>query len=581
MAQEDYLSGSQFGQVAGSLLASRRKRDKKDFRRALLATIIFEGLGAAQKQQKQDIIDGVNDVKDKYTDIFQNNQVLYELQAKNRANYQAYLEDKDAYLQKEAIRLFNEHPNSQAEGIQYSDIRGLNSESKKHAMAEYNRLRQEAEEKIIALGKNPAVSIATPTQYNAAAKAEYKAALAQVEDDPYKQGLIKSAFAKIFGNGAKTQGDLADALDKAKRLRIAREELSAPSESIEAQDDAEIKDIIDANKNAANDIKDSNPEFFDYISNEEDLKLKRTAFSNKINQSGYAYTLEDLNMAGELGIDLPGLPGFNKVMTEQREALVGASKKAREAYKQGIHPFEVLDGEEAVVYGLAIGTSLDTYKGNKITRQLNELRLDKILNPEVEQLGIAEVNGLINNKNNIALAESQILAVAREKNTSLFNQLTNGKLPDKEFDAMKSRVIITAEMLLREKESQYTGPEAFNNAITDAVNIQLMGIYEAYIPSNLNPFDNDNLKHEMVDINDFRLLKEDIETNDQAQRLVDRINKKQYLQRKKVMEDGKEITLFPDEVGKFFTEENYRFTVIQVDENDPTSLKWDWESISN
>jgi len=80
MAQEDYLSGSQFGQVAGSLLASRRKRDKKDFRRALLATIIFEGLGAAQKQQKQDIIDGVNDVKDKYTDIFQNNKVLYELQ---------------------------------------------------------------------------------------------------------------------------------------------------------------------------------------------------------------------------------------------------------------------------------------------------------------------------------------------------------------------------------------------------------------------------------------------------------------------------------------------------------------------
>ena len=39
MAQEDYLSGSQFGQVAGSLLASKRKRDKKDFRRALCINI--------------------------------------------------------------------------------------------------------------------------------------------------------------------------------------------------------------------------------------------------------------------------------------------------------------------------------------------------------------------------------------------------------------------------------------------------------------------------------------------------------------------------------------------------------------
>jgi hypothetical protein len=38
MAQEDYLSGSQFGQVAGSLLAGRKKKDKKDFKKALLAT---------------------------------------------------------------------------------------------------------------------------------------------------------------------------------------------------------------------------------------------------------------------------------------------------------------------------------------------------------------------------------------------------------------------------------------------------------------------------------------------------------------------------------------------------------------
>jgi len=57
MAQEDYLSGSQFGQLAGSLLAGKRKRDKKDFRKALLATAIFEGFGALQKQQKQSIVE--------------------------------------------------------------------------------------------------------------------------------------------------------------------------------------------------------------------------------------------------------------------------------------------------------------------------------------------------------------------------------------------------------------------------------------------------------------------------------------------------------------------------------------------
>ena len=580
MAQENYLSGSQFGQVAGSLLAGRKKKDKKDFRKALLASAIFEGLGTIQKNQKQSIVDGVNEVKDKYTDIFQNNQVLYELQSKNRAKYQSYVEDNDGYLQKEAIRLFNEHPNSQAEGIQYSDIRGLNPESKKHAIAEYTRLREEAEATILELGKNPAVSKATPTQYNALAKAEYKAALAQVEDDPYKQGLIKSAFAKIFGTGAKTQNDLSVALSTAKDLRVAREGLSSPSESIKEQDDKEIKDILNANKKAANNIKDGNPDFFDYINTEEDLKLKRTAFSSRINEAGYSYTLDDLNMAGELGIDLPGLPGFNKVMTEQRETLVNAAKTAREAYQQGIHPFEVLEAEEAVVYGLAIGTSSDTYKGNKIQLELNELRLDAVKNPEVEKMDIAKVNNLISNKNNIALAESQILSIARETDSNLFMQITN-KLPKIEFSAMKSRVIITAEQLLREQSSKYKGAEAFNNAITDAVNIQLIGLYAAYEPKALNFFDGQNIKHETVDINDFRLLQADIETNDQAEMLVKRINKKQYMQNQKIEEDGKEMTLVPDEIGKDFTEGNYRFFVIQANEDDPESLRWSWESITN
>ena len=69
MAQEDYISGSQFGTLAGSLLASNKKRAKKDRNKALLATILFETLGALQKNQKQKIVDGANEVKDKYNDI--------------------------------------------------------------------------------------------------------------------------------------------------------------------------------------------------------------------------------------------------------------------------------------------------------------------------------------------------------------------------------------------------------------------------------------------------------------------------------------------------------------------------------
>mgnify|MGYP000087580060 FL=1 len=68
MAIEDYFKGSSqaYGQLAGSLLASRIKEDKKKGIKTLVATSILETFGALQNQQKQTIIDASNDVKDKY-----------------------------------------------------------------------------------------------------------------------------------------------------------------------------------------------------------------------------------------------------------------------------------------------------------------------------------------------------------------------------------------------------------------------------------------------------------------------------------------------------------------------------------
>ena len=96
MAIEDYFKGSSqaYGQVAGSLLAGRRKEDKKEAKRALIASTIMASFGALQNQQKQTVIDASNDVKQQYSDIFTNNEELYNLQAGNRAKYMSYLDDK-------------------------------------------------------------------------------------------------------------------------------------------------------------------------------------------------------------------------------------------------------------------------------------------------------------------------------------------------------------------------------------------------------------------------------------------------------------------------------------------------------
>ena len=57
MAIEDYFKGSSqaYGQLAGSLLAGRRKEDKKEAKRALLASTIMATFGALQNQQKQQV----------------------------------------------------------------------------------------------------------------------------------------------------------------------------------------------------------------------------------------------------------------------------------------------------------------------------------------------------------------------------------------------------------------------------------------------------------------------------------------------------------------------------------------------
>ena len=55
MAIEDYFLGSSqaYGQLASSLLAGRSKDDKKQAKRALLASTIMSTFGALQNQQKQ------------------------------------------------------------------------------------------------------------------------------------------------------------------------------------------------------------------------------------------------------------------------------------------------------------------------------------------------------------------------------------------------------------------------------------------------------------------------------------------------------------------------------------------------
>ena len=227
MAQEDYLSGSQFGTLAGSLLQSDKKRDKKERNRALLATILFESLGALQKNQKQKIVDGANAVKDKYNDIFKINEEEYSGFVENRRRLQAYQKDRDTFLNKEAKSRIDNTDIAIETGVTFDNRKAEHPVLQKSIMDAFNKERAEIKREMEILEQDPRATFKSFTSYNEKAKQEYLAALKAVEDDPTKQGLIKAAFNRIFKTERNEDGVLvttnAEKLKLEKDLRDATE----------------------------------------------------------------------------------------------------------------------------------------------------------------------------------------------------------------------------------------------------------------------------------------------------------------------------------------------------------------------
>tara|TARA_R110000737_G_scaffold335036_1_gene353603 strand:+ start:336 stop:2078 length:1743 start_codon:yes stop_codon:yes gene_type:complete len=364
MAQEDYLSGSAFGQVAGSLLASNKKRDKKERNKALLATVLFETLGALQLNQKQKIVDGSNDVKDKYEDIFTNNEEIYSRKDTARGEYRKYAEDPNAFIESKAMQLFNEDSTLIAElGTNpYSKLTSndLTQESFEQAQAVLDSKRKLAKEYIEAQQKNPAVTMSTLTKFNQKAKAEYRAALAQVEDDPYKQGLIKSAFAKLFGGGAKAEAELTASLSKAEQNRLAQDSLVDASETINFKINKKNQSIVDANKEL-----EGTP-YFDYVTKKEQIIRNSKVIKEKI-ETG-KFTDDDVIEAYRLGV----APSNIKELTELQENDIGDFVKvftkvraitdrelARDPKQTFVDPSDYLSTKERDIYDVAMGIKRD------------------------------------------------------------------------------------------------------------------------------------------------------------------------------------------------------------------------------
>jgi len=596
MAQEDYLKDSPFGKATGALLSRKDDLEDKELLKLLALSFGESLLGNLQVKQKNDTVEVTNDIKENYADIFTNNEAIYnaDITKKNRLEYQLYKDDPDAYLTSQEIKLFNADKNIQAENISYNDIGGLDPDSKKQALQVAANYRTEAEERIKKLGLNPAVYIPSFSQFNQLAQNEAKAALAEVQDDPTRQGLVRAGLNKVFGYGSDAKALLALNLEKAKELRMAQDNKVSPRETASAKEELDTSILFDDNKTAEKVIQSQNNDYFDYVTTEEKLKLERDNFITKVNKAGYEYTLEDMHKSAELGVQLPGLSGFNNVLVEQRPTLVSAFKKAREAIKNNQHPLEALDGAEANIYAIAIGTTVDEYKGKQITLEYNQLRLDKAKNPDVLNIDAKQAATIFNKTNpQREVVESRVadILLTQGRVGADIQDIIDNKMYGTEGEAFISNIMLTQQVLLSQTE-RYSGPTAYTNSLDDAINMQLRGLYlpagttEGFIGRTLKGPFNNVYRHEMVDPRHFRLIEEDITSNEMAQELVNALNSKNYMRSLKMMdnETGESITLAPDTAGKSFIEKNktatYEFFVEQLIADDPSSLVWNYRELN-
>ena len=230
MAIEDYFKGSSqaYGQVAGSLLAGRRKEDKKEAKRALIASTVMATFGALQNQQKQTIIDNSNDVREKYGEIFNLNKSEFEAYAPERALLKKYNDSPETFLNEEVAKIINNTDEATAARVTWNDVdKQPDEELRKSMYAAHNSEKQKLKDRMEKLKLDPRATTKTSIAYNQKATDEYKAALALVEDDPTKKGLIRAAWNRIFKTKREDGGELvttnSELLNLQENLRLAKE----------------------------------------------------------------------------------------------------------------------------------------------------------------------------------------------------------------------------------------------------------------------------------------------------------------------------------------------------------------------
>ena len=559
MAIEDYFKGSSqaYGQLAGSLLAGRRKEDKKKGLETLVATTILETFGALQNQQKQSIIDASNDVKDKYQDIFDNNEEIYNKKRGARADYLSYKENPNDYIETKAAELFNKDLELQAElGTNpYSRISkaDLTPESYESAMEVLKEKRTEAKNYIEAQAGNAAVTTQTFTKFNAAAKEEYEAALAAVEDDPYKQGLIKSAFSKIFGVGEQKKMELLKTLEDAKTKRIQQESTIPYMDTVKGKEELINNQIKTGEEKASKDSFMYETKTMKLEKQEKEIikSIEEARTKNILAGSKEEKELENnIITAYRKGYKVSKIKELDEIQENDIPAFVSTFIKVDRirANAPDIDPTDFLTVKERDLYDLGMGITRDDINA-----------VEEIRNTENRLEVVSQINSIIGQENDVSKKLSMIDG----------NFGTDGTDATGLSSVYISNVIRAKTHLMNKYDMDDI--EALQTAMDmqlEGVSIGTGGSGEYYNKGWIRKtFTSQEKTHGIEYVNP------DVENlpiiPDTANLHAQNLNEYKYLQNRSYIDDeGNSQTLRPDRVGKEYTVDDEDFTVSFIVNNE-------------
>jgi len=236
---DNYVSGAPFSQVAGTLLARKKRGDKKQFRKSLVASALLETIGSLQRKQDVNLNEDLENLQLEYSNIFKDYEARYETQNKNRERLNEYNSARqDEFLEREAQqRLPFNLTDKQKEtlnivsGSQLSQLDFEDADIRKNYNELINQQKNLIRQEMDSLKENPFASAQSVSALTEPVLKELQAKANQLKDDPARQGLFYAAIDRIFGDPdnvekgpfAKQQIELKNAVDNAVKVRQAQD----------------------------------------------------------------------------------------------------------------------------------------------------------------------------------------------------------------------------------------------------------------------------------------------------------------------------------------------------------------------